>query len=534
MTKTKVVAIVLDGAPFDVFSSLARKGVLPNMRRLMKKGCFGVLNSTIPPISPVAIPSLLTGKNPGKHGVFGFGYVENGIFRPYTSENIVGETIWDILAAANKKVILLNVPWTFPPFKVNGVMVAGPPSPRNQAESYPSNLLSILESEVGRYYVDLSLKSLDYRGADEEGFLEEAYLVTRGRAKAMHYLMENYKWDLSLTVFTTLDRMQHVFFGYFDEESPLFNAEKRKILVEYYKEIDKILGETFSSLDENTILVVVSDHGFEYLRKYVGINNMLIEGGFAKERSKFQIFTTERILGVLKRIGLGNIKRMISPRASIMAQRIFPRRSDYSKSECYGLTGGAVSINKNNVADKEKHEVLRKRLINFLYSITDEDNGEKIVEKIYDRSEIYHGNPVVDAPDLIIVFKKGYEPHIWGNRIIEPVKPIKNKTVKTGTHIGFSSQRGIFIVSGPGIKEGFQIESNIVDVAPTILHVLGVPVPSDMDGRVLKEIFEPKSRFVERSIKYQTSLMEKKEERGRLSKKEKEEIKSRLKSLGYI
>jgi len=532
MSETRVMVVLLDGAPFDVFYTLAQEGVLPNMQKLMKKGCFNVLNSTIPTVSPVAIPSLLTGRNPGKHGMFGFGYMENGIFRPYTSMCIVGETIWDMLAAANKKVILLNVPWTFPPFKVNGIMVSGPPSPRNKAESYPSEIISIIESKIGRYYVDLNVKRLDYVGADEKSFLEEAYLVTRRREQAMHYLMENYEWDLFLTVFTTLDRLQHVFFGYFDEESPLFDAEKRKVLIEYYKEIDSILGKTVSLLDENTILFIVSDHGFEYLSKYVGINNILVQGGFVREKSIFQIFTIERIVGFLERIGLRNIKRIVSSRTENMVRTIFSTKIDCSKSKCYGLTGGTVSINKSYVADRETGEVFKKRLIDFLYSITDEDNGEKIIEKVYNRSEIYHGNRIAEAPDLIIIFKKGYEPHIRRKETIEPVKPIKNKTVKTGTHISSSSQKGIFVVSGPSIKDGFHFEANIVDVAPTILHILGVPVSTDMDGQVLKQIFMPKSRFEKQQIKFQE--FHAKEKNYKSFKGYEEAIEKRLRRLGYI
>lgn len=537
MSETRVMMLLLDGAPFDVFHSLAEKGVLPNMQKLMKKGCFNVLNSTIPPISPVAIPSLLTGRNPGKHGMFGFGYMENKIFRPYTSRSIVGETIWDMSAAANTKVILLNVPWTFPPFKVNGVMITGFPSPSNKAESYPSEILSILESKIGRYYVDLNLKGLNFRGADEQSFLEEAYLITMRRVQAMHYLMENYEWDLFLTVFTTLDRMQHVFFGYFDEESPLFDAEKRKVLVEYYKEIDSIVGKTISLLDENTILFVVSDHGFDYLSKYVGLNNVLIQGGFARETSKFRIFTVERIVSFLEKIGLKDgyglrvphTDRIVSPRTTNIVTTIFPTRLDYSRSECYAQTGGTLSINKNTV---ENSEVFKRRLTEFLYSVTDGANGDKIVEKVYDKNEIYHGNRVGDASDLILVFKEGYEPHLWTKEAIEPVKLVSNKTVKTGTHTSSSSRRGIFIVSGPGIKKGFHFEANIVDIAPTILHVLGLPVSPDMDGQVLKRIFKSKSGFETRQVKFQE--FDAKEKKYRSSKEDEEAIKKRLRQLGYI
>lgn len=534
MIKPRVMAILLDGAPYDVFYSLAHQHVLPNVRKLMEIGSYNLLYSTIPPVSPVAIPSLLTGRNPGKHGMFGFGYLENGFFRPYTSANLAGETLWDILAHANKRVILLNVPWTFPAFKVNGIMISGPPLPRNKAESYPAEIVSILESKIGRYYPDLSFRNLesDYEGSDEDSFLEEAYRVTRRRAEAMYYLMGNYEWDLFFAVFTTLDRMQHVFFGYFDERSPLFDAEKRKILIEYYKEIDNMLGETISLIDENTFLMIVSDHGFSFLNKHVGMNNMLVQGGFAKETSNLNLLTTERILGFLERIGLGHLRRVLSLKIVNKARTVFPTRIDYSRSEFYSLTAGTIAMNKNRIADEKTREALKERLISFLYSVKDPKNGERIVEKVYNKTEIYRGNRTSDAPDLIAIFKNGYEPHIWRKEVLEPVNLIMHKTVKTGTHQSFSSRKGIFIVSGPDITKGSGIKANLVDIAPTILHVLDVPISPAMDGKVLTQIFKPRSRLQIQQVKFRERHL--KEKALRSPKDDEKAIKERLRKLGYI
>ncbi|MHA2408399.1 MAG: alkaline phosphatase family protein, partial [Candidatus Ranarchaeia archaeon] len=271
MNETRVMMLLLDGAPFNAFFSLAKNGILPNLQKLMKKGCFNLLNSTIPPTSPVAIPSLLTGMNPGKHGRFGWGYIQNGIYKPTPPlQNLGGNTLWDAVGVANKKVILFNVPLTYPPIKVNGILISGPPTPRNKAYSYPPEIISTLKAKIGQYYVDMNIKGNDFQGDSEDAFIEKAYLVTRTRAQTMQYLMNNYDWTLFVGVFTTIDRLQHVFYGYFDEESPIFNIEKKKILIQYYQEIDQILGKIISSLDENTILFIVSDHGFEYLSTRVG------------------------------------------------------------------------------------------------------------------------------------------------------------------------------------------------------------------------------------------------------------------------
>jgi len=539
MRENRVMFIVLDGAPFDVIFSLAQKNVLPNFRMLMDKGYFSPLHSTIPPFSPVAMPSLFSGKNPGKHGMFGFGRVEKGFFKPYLSTSMPEKTLWNILGTKNKKVILLNVPWTFPPFKMNGIMISGPPVPGNRAKSYPSNLISTLESKIGHYFPDLNLnlgvhESVGYIGLDEKGFLDEAYLVTRRMAEAMYYLMKNYEWELFLATFTTLDRMQHVFFGYFDEESPLFNSERREYLVDYFREIDSVVGKVISLLNEHDYLIIASDHGFEYVHKYVGINNLLVHGGFAKKRSNRQVFTIEKVVSFLAKIGIKDYTQIVPAKIAEFAGRVIPRDLDYTKSRAFGVPAGYVSINKGTLKNYLEYEVMKKALIAFFYSLRDKSSGEKIVEKVYDTHEIYHGDHAGDAPDLVIAFKRGYEPNLWRDNAIEQVKPMKNRTARTGAHAGLLAQRGILIISGDGIKGKFSSEANVVDVAPTILHIFGIPIPKDMDGRVLKEIFKSEAKFSEKPVTFDESSYGKEKSKYKISRKDEAEIVEKLKKLGYI
>jgi len=534
MSKNRVVFLVLDGAPFDVFLALAQKNVLPNFRMLMNRGCFNLLKSTIPPISPVAMPSLFSGKNPGKHGMLGFGRIEKGVFKPYLSTSMPKNSLWDVVGNTNKKVILLNVPWTFPPFKVNGIMISGPPAPGNRARSYPPDFISILESRIGQYFPDLNLKSVNYVGYDEKSFLDEAYLVTRKRAEAMYYLMENFEWTLFLAVFTSLDRVQHVFFGYFEEESPFFNVGKKEYLIGYFRQIDSIIGRVISLLNEHDYLVIASDHGFTHVNKYVGINNLLVQGGFAKQRSSSQLFTLEKVANYFEKIGIKDLKKIVPRKIFGSAQKVVPRDLDFAKSKAFGVPVEYVSINKNLLRDVTEYEHIKKALIGFLYSVRDELNGEKIVERIFDTREIYHGDYVSDAPDLVIAFKRGYEPRLWRKKTVEQVRPIKNRTVKTGTHAGLWAQRGILIFLGKDIKEAYSTEASIVDVAPTIMHILGVPIPQDVDGRVLQEVFRPESEFLQKPMMYQTLLSDEKKEEHRISRKEETEILEKLKRLGYI
>jgi len=534
MGEVKVIVIALDGASFDVFSSLAEEGTLTNIRRLMKEGCFGVLRSTIPPISPAAFSSLITGKNPGKHGVFSFGHFKDGFFTPYTSTCIKGEALWDILSTIDKKSILLNVPLTFPPYEINGIMISGFPAQRLfETTSYPSDLISFLRSKIGDYHVDIQYLKSDYEGIHEKKFLDEAYYVTQKRVEAMQFLMENYDWDFFMMVETSLDRIQHLLFGYFDKESPYYDEEKREVLIKYYKKIDSILGKIVSLIDENAILIVVSDHGFEPLYKYVGINNLLVQGGFTKNVWKFQTSASKWMVKILKFLEGKGIKtyKFLSSNMILKVKNEISLRYDFASSKAYSASGLSIFINKH-FKDKT-YESIKRRLTEFLYSVIDEENGERIVEKIYNKDEIYWGNHLNDAPDLTIVLKKGYEPKAFRNCIIENLSQV-NRKVKRGTHAGFSAQRGLFIISGRGVKKGSLTEVNIVDIAPTIMYILGAPIPSDTDGRVLREIFEPDSKFAKEPITYEEVTVKKKEETLQLSKGREAIIEERLRKLGYI
>ena len=148
MHRKRVIVLGLDGASWALMNRMIELGAMPHTEyEIANNAIKGILESTHPPVTPPAWASITTGVNPGKHGIFGFGYMDNGRFIPYTSKNMVREeAIWDMLTIFNKKVILLNVPWTYPPFKVNGIMITGPPSPRNIVRSYPTKIISEIES----------------------------------------------------------------------------------------------------------------------------------------------------------------------------------------------------------------------------------------------------------------------------------------------------------------------------------------------------------------------------------------------------
>lgn len=532
MSNPKVFFLFLDGAPHDVITSLARAGILQNFQKLMNRGATGVLESTIPPLSPVAIPALMTGRNPGSSGIFGWAKFQDGVMIPHTSASIKGATIFDTLTSADKKMVVLNMPFTYPPFKINGVIISGPPVPQNQVVSYPIEAGNKLKDEIGEYFPDMRFGKNNYNGLNEDEFVEEIKFLTQNRENAMFNLMENYDWNFFMVGFTSLDRMQHVYFGYLDELSPHFDEEKRQILIEYYKEIDAILGRIIENVDDNTILIVASDHGYEFVNKRIGLYNLLEDGGFID--TKRRLFDKDKIVALFKKFGIDLTKiKDFSRTLYLKSQRVVQDKVEYSSSKVYIPYGNSIAINRKIVKDDESYQNLVNDLVNYLHSLVDDDTQEKIVEKVYHKDELYSGGYVSDAPDLLIVFKEGYETSSWSNGV-QKIKLNTVGTTKTGTHIGSRARRGLCILSGTGIKHGYSFEAKIYDVSPTILNLMGVAVPENMDGIVLTNILEYDSILKKRGISYDKASDSEQDREFDMSEDDQKDILDRLKKLGYI
>jgi len=453
---------------------------MPNLSKIMKKGVYGQLMSTIPPISPVAWTSISTGLNPGKHGIFGF---LDRHYRPHSSLKLRKKAIWDIISIYGKKSLCLNVPLTYPPYPLReGIMVAGPPSPKEIAYSNPAAIAKELEENVG-YKVDIEGLHEDYTGMRETEFLRRAGEVTLARAEALLYLMDEMRWDLLFTVFTTPDRVLHVFFGRAIEDSPFYDPRARRSLAKYFKLLDDAIGKVLSALPSDAVVFFVSDHGFEPLFKYVGLLNLI------------ETFSAEHGANCLVRAG----KKLLSRSRLSAAVKRWITRLGMTKLARQRLGRGLeCGMGYIYVSDALPREELGA-LISHLSAVVDAEMGAKVIERIFRRDELYYGPFVKDAPDLILVPSRGYELRTVLDDVFKEVRLDRGMICKTGTHAGFMARRGFFAITGEGVKKGVELRASVYDVAPTALYVLGLPVPSYMDGRVLLEAFEekrPPSRMI--------------------------------------
>jgi predicted AlkP superfamily phosphohydrolase/phosphomutase len=477
----KVLIIGLDGAEPSLVFKWAKEGKLPNIAKLMENGAYGKLKSTIPPITGPAWVSFMTGKNPGKHGIYHFLQRKKNSYQRklVSSKSINGKTLWRILSDAGLKVGVVNVPLTYPPEKVNGFIVSGYLTPSEKVRfTYPYDLQNELLA-LG-YKIDIDPKIY----GSKEKFIKEVYEVTKIQFKVATRLMKKIDWNLFFIVFRGPDELQHFFW------------EEFEVIENYYKFLDSLIGTMVKKL-EDTLVVIVSDHGFGPLRKDFCINSWLLQKGLLKikKERKYSILrnigiTKETILNIMKKFKLFEFSKIIPKKLKeqIPEKRFTELEIDWQKTKTWSLGyNGQIYINLKGrepqgiVEPGEEYENLRNYIINELYKLKDPETGEKVIDKIYKKEEIYWGENLDKAPDVILMAREGYREAVFGKD-----QRVLDISDRKGTHRLY----GIIIVSGQYIKNNFDVNAEIVDIFPTILYYFGLPIPKDVDGRVLKEIFE--------------------------------------------
>ncbi|MFC1984477.1 alkaline phosphatase family protein [Chloroflexota bacterium] len=505
----RIIVVGLDGATFDLIKPWAKEGRLPTFKKLMKEGTHGTLMSTTPYATIPAWPSFSTGTNPGKHGFYDFFKEKRNSYELTVevapSRAVKQETLWHILSNHNKKVAVINVPSTYPPAKVNGYMVTGMLTPPNAKYTYPAELQQELEAEVGKYNVFFSSRSTK----DVDSFVNDLEQTLDSRLEVSLYLWEKKHPDFLMMVDNGTDRAEHELWRFVDTTNPLYKRrdieEYGNPLLRYYQKVDQTLHRFVEILDEDTILVIMSDHGQGSLRKFVNLNIFLMEEGFmamkkeAMNKLRYFLFncgfSPHSLYNFLKHLGIERwATDQISHRVKLsLLHKFFFSSSDidWGKTRAFasGVTG-AITINvdgrqpQGNVKFGTEYSHLRSELVDKLYNFTDPETGEKVVSNVYTREHLYTGPYLNAAPDLVATACAGYE--FFGMHGFSFSQAIRKTFGNSGSH----RPNGIFIAIGQGIKSGYEVkEANILDLAPSILKVIDIPIPNEMDGKVLGQIF---------------------------------------------
>jgi predicted AlkP superfamily phosphohydrolase/phosphomutase len=435
----KVVVIGPDGTPLSLIRRLMDQGELPNFARIFQDGSVRPMTSAIPAVSSVAWSSFMTGKNPGKHGIYGFLDHHPNSYDTFipNSRAMRGDTLWEILSRHGKRVVVMNVPVTYPPRQVNGILVAGFLAPKLEKGTYPPS--------IGQQLVNMGYRlDVDPWQArkDRDKFIEDLYYTLEMREKAMLHFMDTEEWDFFMLQIMETDRLHHFLWEEMEKDDPKYAPA----FLELYRRMDGLLGRLYDRLAEDVTLVVMSDHGFTLMKKEVYVNRWLQDNGWLS-------FTTD------SPESLGDI---------------------HPDSKAYSMDPGRIFINLRGreplggVDPGSEYEALREELVQSLVVLQDPDSGEPMIERVYRREEIYSGECYSQAPDLVAMPHRGYD--LKGS-LKKDV--LTDRGVITGTH---TYDDAMLYIRGQEIGKDV---ASIVDVMPTILHLMGVPVPQDVDGQVL-------------------------------------------------
>jgi len=542
----------LDGATFDIINPLMDKGELPNLAQLMREGTHGKLGSTIPPLSPTAWTSFMTGKNPGKHGILDFFWRDTDGYKLkfYTAASRQGKPVWTLFSEAGKKVGVINVPSTYPPDKVNGFMISGMDAPGYKSKFvYPPEILLELERNVGKYLIEEGPRRDLVNGP--EAYVNETNELIENRFNSTRYLMEKYDWDLFVVVFEATDRVQHFFWKYMDQNHPEYVADQenpfKDIIHDTYKKLDQKIGEILNSLDEDTTVVVLSDHGFGPIYRSFRLNLWLSKKGYLSYREDFDVWKREERKSLLRR-RVPVIAKKILKKFSVFNENpaqvidLFPN-VDWSQTKSYAMGGfGNIYINLKGrepsgiVEPGKEYENLRKKLMDELMEIKDPENGKKMIKAVYKREDVYTGEFLECAPDILISWTDGYSFIGDRERVFLGFQPNNNELFSSHKWSGNHLSQGIFLIKGKDIKKNHHIRNlNIIDIAPTILYLAGVDIPDDMDGKIIRDAIN--DDFLRTNpVKYYKSIHDKtqREEREVYTDEEAGKIKDRLRGLGYL
>ena len=563
--KYKVLVIGLDGATFDLIEPWAQAGHLPNLARLMAEGARGPVASTVPPMTGPAWTTFMTGKNPGKHGIYDWIYRHKDSYdvSPTTARHCRDATIWSLLSDAGKRVAVFNVPMTFPPKPVNGVMISGMPAPSTKVTiTYPVELLAEIEREVGEYLVYPD-PGQAYSDQGVDAFLERLYRTTARRLEVLSYLQAREDWDFFMLVLNGTDTVQHAMWKYMSPEHPQHDPDKKEkygdAILRYFQYVDKALGDIVARLEErgDTVLMIMSDHGFGPFHKFIHVNNWLRQQGWLKIKNTPQAriksalfrlgFAPMKIYNLLMRFGLGALKReVVRGQGQGLLKTFFLSFGDvdWARSAAYSLGNvGQIRLNVRGrepqglIEPGEEYEAVRDQIIARLWELRDPKTGEQVVQEVYCREEIYWGPNLDDASDIVFIPTRmeyfGFGEYEFGsNEVVEAVE-----RGISGTHRPY----GIWMLWGKPVKAGVQVHANaasLYDLAPTILHLMGQPVPQDMDGRVLTDALQPEYAHVMEqaaaSRLYSVPVGAGAAPDGELSDEDEEIIVERLRGLGYV
>lgn len=499
----RAVIFGVDGLTFRILHPLIECGDLPNFQRLKQEGCEAILESKYPPLTPPAWMSLATGLKPAGHGVYDFWEFEEqpqgeGRRKAHVlTRRKGGKAIWNILSELGKQVLVINVPLTYPPEPVNGIMVSGHMTPSNKVDfTYPAAFKEELYRIVPDYLIDLEkedVQSVESSGKPQR-LIDAVLRMTRRRIELTAYLLREKPWDFCFVAFVGADRLQH---SLWEEISSLDNGA-----VEYFRVLDEGLGLILDQLAPDDTLFVVSDHGFQgasrtfEINEYLYSKQLLVPGASlrqSRERSRYlsnlkRALTKTGLLDLARKLrkvakAAGHIESFEDVSQPMNLDINWEKTLAYVPSySCLG-SGYADIFLHDNLDDERLGELCRD-----LRRQVDPLSGKPLVDALY-TTEVFGSGPYAPRErHLLLLPSDGitFRLTLGNERFWDSAGLRHDASKRCGVH----HKDGVLYAYGGGIKRGFAAaHAEIYDVVPTVLHSMGLPAGEGVDGRVLDDLF---------------------------------------------
>ncbi len=483
----RTALIGLDGATWTILDPYMRSGAMPFLRELADRGTRAPLRSIVPALTPPAWTSVMTGKHPGGHGVFDFFQKEDADsihFRFTSSQDVHSPTIWSLASDAGKYVISLNFPLMFPAPAVQGCVVPGGMMPWRQLRlgCHPAGLfdrLKALPEFNPREMLDMELevKAIEGCPADEQEAYVEQHIARERRwlAVARHLITEE-PAELIGVMFDGVDKLQHLCWRFIDPDCRPADPtpwEQRMIdgCERYFRTVDDILAELAELAGPEATLVLASDHGFGPTREVFHVNGWLEREGYLAWADGEGGATRDGTL-----VGFKEVTRHV-------------HALDWTRTVAYAATPSSQGIHivgrvpgSDAPLPADERARIRAEIAAKLLDIRRPHDGERLVARVWTRDEAFAGPHEGIGPDLSLLLADGATMSIL---------PSRELVVRRPEPAGHHREVGMFLAAGPGIRAGAEAgELSLVDVAPLVLHRLGLPVPDDVAGRVPTEVLE--------------------------------------------
>lgn len=552
----KAIVIGLDGGTLDLLGPMVEKGQLPGLKALMERGVWGRLSTVIPPGTGPAWSTIITGLDPSNHGIADLIVRAEGSYDLafLNAASLRAPTVWDIVGDCGGTVLVLNVPMTYPPREVNGYQVTGLMTPVGASEwTYPADFADTVRGIDPSYRV---VPSDAYVPGREAAFLEAMTALVRSKARVLRGLLKTLDCSFVMQVFSETDFVQHALWHLIDPLHPRHRPQEavalRGRILDFYRVLDDLIADVTRAADDQTAIIVLSDHGAGPLEEFIHANNLLIEKGLLRVkrgwRSRFKRALFRAGLTPLNVYRFGAALRLGRVRMGLrwtskgygLLRRFFFSFSDidWANSTAYAISGGVyggVFLNLEGreplgSVPKEDYARVRDDLRETLLSLRHPRTGAPLVKQVLAREEVYGGKFLGELPDLYFLPSRPVQA-VFGdfefssNKVVEPAS-----TAISAQH----RMDGIFVAAGAGVMRGREIKGlAVADVVPLVLYLMDLPIPRGLDGRLNTEVLD-QAELARRPPAY----TEPRAPIGTGGKPRQatddESIKQRLKGLGYI